>query len=331
VTLGRNPTDPAANLAVGKFHCFIKADWEKGLPMLALGGDLVLKGLAERDLGRPGEAEKQVALGDGWWDCADKQTGLAKAHMRQRAGHWYQQALPSLTGLAKVKVAKRLEGIEAPATGPGLALKGMVFALDPAGAEPFVDIVGKAKPSNQTPVQVITDGRTKAFRFNRNDIEYATTPAMDRVVAEGSVFAWVKTPGRDEPVFTRGLRMDDISLWVGADRTETIHKMLFRPYTPDSSNSAVPADEWACVGFTWKNAGKGKDVTFYLNGEKTSTVKIKDTPQEAEKVIFVGSNPPGAKEYYSGLIGLIVLCNGELSPRDVSDFYRRTAGRYRSH
>ena len=38
--LDKNPTDPAANLAVGKFCCFTKNQWDKGIPMLALGDDL---------------------------------------------------------------------------------------------------------------------------------------------------------------------------------------------------------------------------------------------------------------------------------------------------
>ena len=39
---------PPANLTVGKYYCFQKGDWEKGLPMLALGQDETLKALPPR-------------------------------------------------------------------------------------------------------------------------------------------------------------------------------------------------------------------------------------------------------------------------------------------
>src|SRR5690606_27927305 len=38
-TLDESPTDPEANLLVGKYSCFVKGDWDTGLPMLALGSD----------------------------------------------------------------------------------------------------------------------------------------------------------------------------------------------------------------------------------------------------------------------------------------------------
>ncbi len=48
-TLEKNPTDPAANLAVGKYRCFTKNQWNKGIPMLALGDDPALKDLALKE------------------------------------------------------------------------------------------------------------------------------------------------------------------------------------------------------------------------------------------------------------------------------------------
>ncbi|MBI3877243.1 MAG: hypothetical protein HY300_15015, partial [Verrucomicrobia bacterium] len=44
--LAITPDDPGANLAVGQFLCFVKGDWESGLPLLAKSDDNVLKTLA---------------------------------------------------------------------------------------------------------------------------------------------------------------------------------------------------------------------------------------------------------------------------------------------
>ena len=42
--------DPDAHLRVGRYYCFTKGDWEKGLPMLAKGSDTRLQRLAEEEL-----------------------------------------------------------------------------------------------------------------------------------------------------------------------------------------------------------------------------------------------------------------------------------------
>lgn len=98
-----DPTNQDANLAVGKYRCFVKGDWDNGLPMLVLGNDAVLKALAVKEIGEVSRATEQVALGDGWWALIEKES---KA--RVRATYWYHKALPGLTGLVKDKVKVRL-------------------------------------------------------------------------------------------------------------------------------------------------------------------------------------------------------------------------------
>jgi len=109
--LKEKPTDPDANLLAGKYHCFLKLDWKTGLPMLALGGDEVLKKIAELDLAEPKESEAQASVGDAWWDYAEKADANAKIAVQQRAKYWYELAVPGLSGLAKGKLEKRLRQI----------------------------------------------------------------------------------------------------------------------------------------------------------------------------------------------------------------------------
>ena len=115
-SLERNPGDPEANLTVGRYLCLVKGEWEKGLAMLALGSDDELKALAVKELEGASEPAAQAALGDGWWDLAQKEEGPGKARFEERARHWYGKALPALKGLVKAKVEKRLEP-----SGPGVA------------------------------------------------------------------------------------------------------------------------------------------------------------------------------------------------------------------
>lgn len=110
--LADRPEDPEANLAAGGFYCFTKGDWDKGLPLLARSGEEIMQSLARMDLAQPAEPEKMVELADLLWRASDKQTGLARGQIRLRAGRWYAQAMPELTGLTRAKAQKRLAEME---------------------------------------------------------------------------------------------------------------------------------------------------------------------------------------------------------------------------
>ena len=106
--LDKHPTDPAANLAAGKYRCFARNQWSQGISMLALGDDPVLKDLAVKELKGLPNAPEQMKLADDWWSLADAMAGLAKQNTQRHAAFWYRQALPGLTGLLKDKAERRL-------------------------------------------------------------------------------------------------------------------------------------------------------------------------------------------------------------------------------
>jgi hypothetical protein len=112
--LAKNADDKDANLEAGKYYCFFKNNWPKGLPYLAKCGDQSLKSLADRDLTKPKLAKKQVELGDAWAALGDKEKGPARKGLLRRAHHWYTEALSdpeALVGLTRVRVEKRAEEI----------------------------------------------------------------------------------------------------------------------------------------------------------------------------------------------------------------------------
>jgi len=109
-TLKSRPDDPEANLTAGKFLCFAKKDWAKGLPLLAKGSDKSLAGLASQDAANPKAATDQVKMADDWLHRAGSEKEPYKLLLR--AHYWYVEALPNLTGLAKAKVLRQLDEIE---------------------------------------------------------------------------------------------------------------------------------------------------------------------------------------------------------------------------
>jgi len=114
--LETKPNDPAANLLVGRYCCFVKGDWAGGLPLLAKGGDTVAQGVATAELKNPTDATGQLSLADGWWAYSETLSGSEKEAIQSHARDYYRKALPALTGLAKLKADARLAGSAKPQT-----------------------------------------------------------------------------------------------------------------------------------------------------------------------------------------------------------------------
>ena len=124
--LAANPNDPAANLSAGNYFCFVKGDWSKGLTHWAASADDALKKQAKLDLANPLPTAERLAVGDGWWDLAEKQSGEAREALRRRAAYWYRPIESAVTGLDQTRVKKHLAELDgtavpgegAPATTP---------------------------------------------------------------------------------------------------------------------------------------------------------------------------------------------------------------------
>jgi hypothetical protein len=99
-TLKANEDDPDANLALGKYLCLAKGNWEEGLPMLARGSDMTLKALAERDLRGVKTADEDYDLGNSWWESG--------AFGQKRAVICYERTIPSLSDLKKAAAEARV-------------------------------------------------------------------------------------------------------------------------------------------------------------------------------------------------------------------------------
>ncbi|HLX60515.1 MAG TPA: hypothetical protein VKX17_04445 [Planctomycetota bacterium] len=159
-TLLDKPDDAASCLAVGKYQLFVKHDFERALPLLAKSGHEVLSKLAKGDLVQPAQASAQLGAGDAWWDAVGKSADKdERARFTERAAFWYAKALPSLTGLNKIKVQKRIDTAaaatkEAVASVPKPAPEGVANNALPPGAEAPVKLPGEAAapaPAKPTP------------------------------------------------------------------------------------------------------------------------------------------------------------------------------------
>lgn len=103
------PNDPGANLSVGRFLCFMRGDWDAGLPMLVKGSDPVLESLAVRELAAPTAVEDVMKLADAWWEVGVRERDLAaRGGAMAHAAVIYRRILTGTTGLRRVQIQKRL-------------------------------------------------------------------------------------------------------------------------------------------------------------------------------------------------------------------------------
>jgi hypothetical protein len=94
---------------VGRFLCFLKHDWDKGLPHLARGNDPKLATVARADLALPPDAKSRFTLAGQWWELGEDRSHLhIQAALRERAAYWYQKAAGELTDLDKAMAERRM-------------------------------------------------------------------------------------------------------------------------------------------------------------------------------------------------------------------------------
>ncbi|MEZ0266966.1 MAG: hypothetical protein ACAI43_19730 [Phycisphaerae bacterium] len=122
-TLAATPDDPAANAGAGRFACYVRRQWDRGLPLLAKGNDAPARAAAQAELATPAPAGvAAVALADQWWAVAESQPESLRTAIIVHAAEWYRRGLPAVgPGLKKALVEKRLADvaeIEPPAPDP---------------------------------------------------------------------------------------------------------------------------------------------------------------------------------------------------------------------
>lgn len=106
--LATDPENPKANQALGRFLCFAKSDWDKGLSYLAKADEAKFKTAAGLESAPQQDTDARLAVGDAWMDCVEVASGTERKSVLGRARHWYQLAASSSQGLAKLRAEKGL-------------------------------------------------------------------------------------------------------------------------------------------------------------------------------------------------------------------------------
>jgi len=333
-----NPADADAALAVGKYHILSSGDWQKALPVLATCASPALQLAAEKDLTSPSQPEGKADIGDLWWTAAEKETGLLKSALQQRALTWYQPALEGLASARKVKLEKRVQGaLSSGNSVEGLKSAGLVFWINPA-----VDVSGMgrellsaAAPKFVGAVPVVADDGIKAFKLNDTYPTYASTEPVKAVSKTGSAIVWFRM---DKSVGTyngllfkgvaqapkSGLGRTDFSIMGSGERIILFFNWPENEFpgvegkTAFYSKRPIPLGKWAMVGATWD----GSTISIYFNGERDMTYKSTLTPaRHDDSIVGLGCDPAGANQGFIGLMGGAMVFNRALTELEIRQLY----------
>jgi hypothetical protein len=77
---------------------------------LRLGPDVPLRKAAAADLdAAAGDALAKLRSGDQWWNLSRDAARRERLRYRERAAHWYKQALPELSGEDRMRAEERIQ------------------------------------------------------------------------------------------------------------------------------------------------------------------------------------------------------------------------------
>ncbi len=106
-----SPNDAAVHTILGLYQLDMGRDEKAQQHLLAGNHDgLARAAAAEQDM--DGSAESQLAVADMWWQLCDDDASHAVLSRlaREKAVHWYTQALDRLEGVSKVRAKSRIRG-----------------------------------------------------------------------------------------------------------------------------------------------------------------------------------------------------------------------------
>jgi hypothetical protein len=318
--LASAPDDPAANATAGRYAVLIRGDWPGGTAKLAKGADPTLRAAAALDLAQPADPSGQAAAGDAWWDAAEKESVPAwKRALRERARHWYDLAQPSLTGLSKVKVEKRLDR-SGEADGAPPATAGLVGHWPLEGAvAPVKDLSPRQNHGTShggvAPAPGVS-GRALSFDGTGGYVSLGTAgfPALEAPKTIAFWFRVAAAPAGAQNMFGWRGQASEHAVQIGFRNGRLVAWKYGGAILVDGGVPAVAA--WHHVAYTFD----GKTHVLYVDGKKAQTGT--EPPQTGRVAKADLGRLPDLGEHYAGLLDKVRVYARALAESEVSGLFR---------
>lgn len=146
--LESNPDDAAAHLALGQYLGLYKNDWFGAVPHLVKSGNPAWMAAATAEQARPGDAERQVQVGEKWLAIAAVLPAGEQSLLRDHAAVWLKEALPKLSGDEEARVKQQLAAIAADQAPVLKESAATVVEVSPE--KPETPIPPPSKPTDET-------------------------------------------------------------------------------------------------------------------------------------------------------------------------------------
>jgi hypothetical protein len=117
------PPDAGARRIAGRYLAFLLDDWERGLPLLALGDDSATAAAAALELRRPAEPSQLVQIADAWWELAEAETPAARRSLELHSARVARPILGELEGGERTRLERRLTAFDPAPSRPKDTLK----------------------------------------------------------------------------------------------------------------------------------------------------------------------------------------------------------------
>jgi serine/threonine protein kinase len=338
--IDKDPDDPKANLAVGRYEAFQRDRWAIGLPFLTKSGEEEIAAASKAELATPTTAADQAKLGKLWHDASNSVVSVDKPATIRRAGHWYVKALPGLNGIQKSAVEKWLDQI-GPfdligqkdfikrdlilllAFNPAEFSKnanGEWFALDLSSSENHGKI-WDANASDRPPADGFLPrriGMKKSFGVGKTPFTAAAWVLASSAITNGD-----GNHGRGVLKCMSGEKPGDWMLSVKPDG-----KVVFFHYRGNGSVGMtttaphVRAKQWCHLSVVWD----GRAVHMYVNGQQVAYKSHKGAGKGWGGGSWVGTIYGGSGFHWYGKIDNVFIFNRALSPQEIFALSRISPG-----
>lgn len=326
ISLAVDPTDPAANLAKGRYLLFLKKDFDGGLTALSKGSDVDLRELAKKELSKPASADAMAEVAEAWLAFASKAKGLDKKRSLERSLTWFDSALQGTGGLGRAKIEKRLTLVEqavadADPNTRGMSVDGLIgwWKLDDGYGEKVTDSSRSRNHGTRSAGTTWGSGRVGGgLRLDGTAGQVTFSAAPYKSVTDTFTMAiWVKPAGEAAfavyPTHGQGTwgGVDDagVGIAVGPGGVRVIEHTSV--YVRSDVEYVTPIKDWTHVAVVYEK----KVPRLYVNGKlvKTGAASLKVVHPGGD----LGKPGPNYNSYFSGQLDDFRIYNRLLAEAEI--------------
>lgn len=295
---------------------------------------------ASIELSEPQTAEIMLKLGDIWWELSENKLNKEfQMPLARKACYWYENALPLLESLDKLRIEKRIQIaalniFKSSMSFPKDAILALSFDPDTVlkrGAKCSIRNLARAgynAMAYDVSFKKISDNDSVA-EFDGVKSKIVIKNPKEDFAKNFTILMWLKSEDN-------GRRRNPYNKSYGGEGTITLEpngtiNFYFgsagkdsEPYTSIGCPNAVMLGKWSHIAIV--RDAVLKNVSIYLNGEKKAESPYEIQIKSSEKDILIGSGYAG---FFKGQMDDFILSNTALSEKEIKKLFKAADKKFR--